>query len=114
MVSRIGVSKSVCTIQNKASQSHHHHDQAQDNHDSQSVGFGFLSVIAGNNGIQQMVDVTAVYLIYVKLHTIFSAQIRPSGEMINPVTLTNYIRKMILPLTISKRILKFAKWPGCL
>jgi len=55
-------------IQNTTNQGHHHHNQTNDNHYAQSVGFGFLSVIDGNDGVQQMINVASLNLTYVKLH----------------------------------------------
>jgi hypothetical protein len=63
----------VRATQNQANQGHHPHDQTNDNHDAQSVGFGLLPVIDGNDGVQQMIDVASLYLTYVKLHAPLSA-----------------------------------------
>jgi hypothetical protein len=68
----------VRTVQNQADQGHDPHDQTQNNHNAQSVGFGFLLVIDGNDGVQQMINVTSIDLAYDKLHTTFPAQIKPS------------------------------------
>jgi hypothetical protein len=70
----------VGTVQNQANQGHTPHDQTQDNHNATSVGFGFLPVVARNDGVQQVVDAASMNLSYVKLHTAFSAQIGPSWE----------------------------------
>jgi hypothetical protein len=70
----------VCTVQNQAYQGHDPDNQAQDNHNAQSVGFSFVPVVAGNDGVQQVVDAAPMNLSYVKLHTVFSARIGPSRE----------------------------------
>lgn len=59
------------TIQNQANQRHHSHNQSNNNHDAQSVGFGFLPVIDGNDGVQQLINVAPTNLTYDKLHTAF-------------------------------------------
>jgi hypothetical protein len=57
-------------IQNHANQRHEPNDQTNDNHYAQSIGFSFLPVIDGNDGVQQMIDVAPIDLTYDKLHAI--------------------------------------------
>jgi hypothetical protein len=73
----------VCTVQNQADEAYQPNNQSDDNHNAQGIGFGFLFVIDGNDGVQQMIDVASIDLTYDKLHTICSAQIRPSRKVQN-------------------------------
>lgn len=75
-----GVPLLVCTVQNQANQGHDPDNQTQDDHNAQSIGFSFVSVVARNDGVQQVVDAAPMNLSYVKLHTVFSARIGPSRE----------------------------------
>jgi hypothetical protein len=70
----------VCAIQNQANQGHDPNNQTNDNHYAQSVGFSFMSVIDGNDGVQQMIDVASINLAYDELHAVSPARIRPSQE----------------------------------
>ena len=60
--------ESVRAVQNEAHQRHQSHNQSQNDDDAQSVRFRFLPVVDRNDGVQQMVDVAAMNLVYVKLH----------------------------------------------
>jgi hypothetical protein len=68
----------VHAAQNQTDHVHNRQNHTQDNHNAQGVGFGLLPVIAGNNGIQQVVNIAALNLAYVKLHTLFLAETGPS------------------------------------
>ena len=68
----------MCAIQDAADYKYQCHDQSDDNHDAHGVGFRFVPVIGGKDGVQQVVDIAAMNLWYNKLHTLFQAQIRPA------------------------------------
>jgi hypothetical protein len=73
--------ESVRAIQNQANQGHYPNDQTHNNHYAQGVGLGFMPVIDGNDGVQQMIDVASMDIIaYVKLHAVSSARIRPTRK----------------------------------
>jgi hypothetical protein len=69
----VSVPESMRATQNHANQGHHSHNQTNNNHDAQSVGFGFSPMIDGNDGVQQMIDVASLNLTYDKLHATLSA-----------------------------------------
>jgi hypothetical protein len=55
----------VCAVQNQANQGNDPDNQTQDNHNAQSIGFRFVPVVAGNDGVQQVVDAAPMNLSYV-------------------------------------------------
>lgn len=59
----------MCAIQYTTSQKDRPQDQTENDHNSQGIAFGLLSMVAGNDGVQQVVDIAAMNLWYDKLHT---------------------------------------------
>jgi hypothetical protein len=65
------VPESVHAAQNEADHVHNPYDHTDDNDDAQRVELGLLPVIAGNDGVQQVINVAAMNLAYIKLHSRF-------------------------------------------
>jgi hypothetical protein len=68
----------VHAAQNQAAHEDNPHNHAQDDYNTQRVELGLLAVIAGNNGVQQVINIAPMNLTYVKLHTHVLAETGPS------------------------------------
>ena len=71
------VQQSVHAAQNEADHVHNPHDHPDDDDNAQRVELSLLPVIAGNDGVQQVINTAAINLAYIKLHTGVSANNGP-------------------------------------